>query len=211
MRGILDALYWRLHSSYLRNEREDARRFLAMLEDEMAHGSLVSEIGAVQMGRFRKIREGITDGSFARLYGQGTDSSALDLGPPADRSGEEKDFCKKLLQDRHVLLCLLGADGADIVTELPMDPYGRCDFVIRAGRRVYVAEVKMGEAPSSVVSQIDKYRLCMELDMCLGTHDEVLAFVVAESFSPYVASELSRLDVGMIEHKGNCESMKRVS
>ena len=66
----------------------------------------------------------------------------------------------------------------------------------------------MGSAPADVVSQIDRYRLASELDMCMGLHDDVKAVVVAESFPHYVAVELSRLSVTMVTHDGSPQGLK---
>lgn len=210
---MLDAIYWRLHSSFLRNEREDARRFLAMLEDELGElpSKLASEIGPAQMERFRKIKDRVSRGEFGRLYGPGESVGPVYEAPRIrERSGPEKEFCRALLKERERLLGAMDMEfWADIVPEVDMDPFGRCDFVAREGRTVAVVEVKMGEAPTSVVSQIDKYRLAAELDMCIGTHDEVLAYVVAENFQPYVATELSRLSVNMILHKGSPRTLRK--
>lgn len=216
MKGRLDAIYWRLHTYYLRNEREDALRFLKLFEDEDKKTPKVFDIDEIHRGRFKKIKEGILNGSFSRLYGSGTSVSNLDFSYiNSEKSGKEKDFCWELIKaDGLEKLCdIIGCTYlfTNVVSELNMDPYGRCDLVLKEGRSMYVVEVKMGSAPSSVVSQIDKYRLCMELDMCRGLYDEVFAFVLAENYPSYVSLELSRLDVGMIEHKGSPDTLKKIS
>lgn len=216
MRGMLDAMYWKLHTAYLRNEREDAKHFLHLLCNECGDSfqKLVEEIGPVQVLRFRRIRKEVEEGTFRRLYGDGVGIEELRMSPPwREKGGSEKEFCRKLLSREglcRLFLVLSVSEGALVVPEVRMDPYGRCDMVIREGKRVHVVEVKVGEAPTSVVAQIDKYRLCMELEMCLGLHDEVLAYVLAESFSPYVSSELSRIDVRMIEHRCSLDSLRYV-
>lgn len=213
---MLDAVYWRLHASYLRNEREDAKAYLEMLESEAGlEARLSSEIGPKHMERFRRIREGIRRGDFRRLHGNGGGSLAhSSCGEAVEKSCREKEFCRALAsaENRPSLLGAVGAgSGAVWAMEVPMWPYGRCDVVLGEGRSSYVVEVKMGEAPASVVSQIDRYRLSMELDMCMGLYDEVFAFVLAEGFPPYVASELPRMSVSMILHSGSPGTLRRIS
>jgi len=211
MRGIIDAIYWRLHASYLRNQREDAGKFLAMLEDEMGgEDSLLSaEIGSAHMTRFAIMRKGVRDGTFPRFFGAGYE---VELDPSVivpEKTQKERDFTKSIASS--VLLPLVGASPRSIVVlELDMDEFGRCDVVIRDGRTMHVIEVKMGSAPPAVVSQIDRYRMAGELDMCLGLHDRVVAHVVAGSFPPYVSTELSRHSVGMILHEGRPDRLRLV-
>jgi hypothetical protein len=211
-RGILDALYWRLHTAYLTNDRAGARRFLAMLADEEAllPGGLGEEVGVPHLLRYDRIRRGVESGGFPRLHGAGYEApEGLAPAVPADPGVDERAFCSALVKERAALLGLLGASPAAIVaSEVEMDPYGRCDLLLRDGRVLHVVEVKMGDAPTAVVSQIDKYRLAMELDMCAGLHDEVRAWVVAGGFPPYVACELSRAEVGMILHAGRASELR---
>jgi hypothetical protein len=132
---------------------------------------------------------------------------------PVEPSGPEKDFHKVLITNagRTALFKEAGIrDWASASHEHDFWEYGKCDFYIREGRIAHVVEVKMGEAPSSVVSQIDRYRLAAELDMCFGLHDEVMAVVMAEKFPPYVMTELSRLNVTMLLHRGTPDSIERV-
>jgi len=212
-RGIIDAIYWKLHTSYLRNERKDADKFLGMLEDEGKKAPIKEEIGPVHYARFELIQANISNGSYGRLYGYGFETPYVDPLANKERSGEEAEFHKRLIQKegRQYLYDCLNIDfWSGMIHEVEMDPYGRCDFVICEGRTWHVVEVKMGEAKSSVVSQIDKYRLSAELDMSMGRHDKVNAVVVAESFSPYVAGELSRLSVQMVQHTGQPSSLRLI-
>lgn len=214
MRGIVDALYWRLHTAYLKNYRQDAERFLAMLDDETGGSAdpIEREVGFIHAERLRKIKDRMVSGSFGRIYGDGDGVDLMDLSPPAaKKTCNERDFCRDLLRSKDKFLSTLGIEfWADVVCEVDLAPYGRCDFLVTEGRKTNVIEVKMGESPPAVVSQIDRYRLALELDMCLGLYDEVSAYVLAESFSPYVAGELSRLDVAMVEHKGTPGSLRRI-
>lgn len=201
-RDILDAIYWRLHTSYLLNEREEAQKFMLMLEhEEKAGDKLSDEIGLIHYGRFLKIKEGITSNSWSRIYGSGeTTPRSFEVYESAVEK-RENDIHKALLSKEGMVLleALLGvSDEAIYIHEYDLRDYGRCDILARDKRTIYIIEVKQGETPSSVVSQIDKYRLAMELDMSLGLYDYVQAAVVAESFSKYVTAELSRLDVKML-------------
>jgi len=207
LRGIKHAIYWKLHASFLKNDQKRATSFLSMLEDEVKHGprgmSLEQEIGAPHYLRYLRIRDKMRAGEYGRLHGQGPTAPDLPDGPRAERSGPESEFCRQLLNHRGLFMSVVDMEGGSMMPEVEMGEYGRCDFVVRAGRRLMVSEVKMGDAPTSVVAQIDKYRLCAELDMNLGLHDEVLAVVMAERFPPCVASELSRMSVLMVEHHGD--------
>jgi hypothetical protein len=200
-RGILDAIYWRLHTSYLLNEREEAKKLMLMLEhEEAAGGKLLDEIGPVHYGRFLKIREGITSNSWFRIYGSGETTPRSFETYESTIEKKENDIHKALLskEGKVLLEALLGiSDEATYVHEQDLMDYGRCDILARDKRTVYILEVKQGETPFSVVSQIDKYRLAVELDLSLGLYDYVQAAVIAESFSKYVTAELSRLDVNM--------------
>ena len=213
-RGIVDALYWRLHSSYLRNQREDASKYLAMLEDETKgdHDLIFAEIGTRHMPRFYKMKDGVEDGSFPRLFGSGYET------PPVvdyaivnvNELPKEREFCRQISCEP-ILRAIVGAQSESIIVlEVEMDEFGRCDIVIRDGRILHVIEVKMGEAPTDVPAQIDRYILAAELDMCLGLHDEVVAHVVAGKFPKYVATELSRRSVGMILHEGRPDRLRLV-
>ena len=212
MKGIAHALYWRLHTSFLKNDRKRAIATLGMLEDEMKRSSLQDEIGEIHFERFERIRSLMAHGEFGRLYGVGFDLPPAEACLNAENETSEKEFHGALMtkEGREKLLSCLGIQpNAMIGHELDMMPYGRCDVVIREGRTIHAVELKK-EAKSSVVSQIDKYRLGLELEMANGLHDRVNAVVIAESFSPYVAGELSRLSVQMVKHDGTPESLRRI-
>ncbi len=216
MRGIMHACYWRLHTHFLKNDRARAGMFLAMLEDDIKKSPLAleKEIGEAHMHRFEKIRQRMAIGEYGRLYGSGASCPLLDqYCAHVEPSGPEKDFHKvlKTADGRKAMFKEAGIrDWALVSHEHDLDEYGKCDFLIREGRIIHVVEVKMGEAPPSVVSQIDRYRLAAELDMCIGLHDEVMAVVMAESFPPYVMAELSRLNVTMLLHRGTPDSIVRI-
>lgn len=210
MRGIIDALYWRLHTAYLRNDREGSAKYLAMLEDELDGdvGLLSAEVGSRHLQRFARMRKGVADGTLARHFVGGYAPADEGFVVIPDDTPRERDFCRNLANEA-VLRAIIGASkDAIIVLEVPMEEFGRCDIVVRDGRTLHVIEVKMGEAPASVVSQIDRYRVASELDMCLGLHDEVLAHVVAASFPKYVSAELSRGSIGMIIHEGRPDRLR---
>jgi hypothetical protein len=215
-RGILHAIYWRLHTFFLKNDRERAAKFLAMLEDELKHApeALEKEIGEIHMQRFNKIRQRMAIGEFGRLYGTGASCPlSSQYHAHVEPSGPEKDFHKILIAEDGRKALFHEAhirEWASMCHEVDLQEYGKCDFVIREGRLLHVVEVKMGEAPSSVVSQIDRYRLCAELEMCCGIHDSVMAVVMAESFPTYVMTELSRLNVAMLLHRGTPDSIERI-
>jgi hypothetical protein len=216
VRGIQSAIYFKMHAAFLRNRRSEADLLLAMLEDEVAHapGVLIGEVGPRHMERLDRIRERMSHGEYGRVYGRG--SEVPDVAPRAhvEPSGVEADFHKKLIHrdGRGLFMDVIGAArGSDMVHELDMREFGRCDFVIRDGRTWHVVEIKMGQAPADVPSQIDRYRIASELDMNLGLHDDVRAAVVAEHFPQYVATELSRLAVSMILHDGTPAGLRVLS
>jgi hypothetical protein len=212
-KGIMGAIYWRLHTAFLKNDRKTADTMLGMLEDEANHCdyTLCMALGS-HFDRFSRIRYGIKHGNYGRLYDQG--EAAPENAEKIEQKLEidESKFHTLLLgEGKQKFLSEIGASSkASIVHEFEMDPYGRCDFLIRDGRTWHVVEVKIGQAPTSVVSQIDKYRLFSELQMCLGLHDEVKAAVIAQSFPTYVAGELSRISVSMLLHRGDADSLKKI-
>jgi hypothetical protein len=211
-RGTIDALYWRLHAAFLRNERHDAERFMAMLDDEVRDkpGALAAESGAVHAARYSKIREAIIRGDYNRLRA-GTAVPEGWATPKAEPSLAEKDFCRRLLADKYLLFLAIGAaPGSEIVCQLDMGCYGRVDFLVVDGRAWHIVEVKVGQAPTSIPSQVDRYLLAAELDMALGLHDEVRGHVLAEGFGPYVLGELPRMGVNMLEHRGRTDSLRRL-
>ena len=213
---LIRSIYWRLHTSYLTNRRTEARKFLGILADEVGGkgAAVLRAIGPIHMERFKRIKSGVESGSFDRIYDKGTSVGDSYVHCGAKKTGSEKRFCDEVMRDGNlsVLLTTMGVgDNSVTCRELVMGGYGRCDFLVRDGRKVHVVEVKMGDAPMDIVSQIDRYRLGAELDMCLGTHDEVFAYVLAEGFPQYVASELSRMDVEMIQHYGAPNKLRRVT
>ena len=211
-RGIIDAIWWKLHTAFLKNERRTADLMLGMIEDEGKRSSIKDELGPIHFSRFELIQTNIHNGSYGRLYGYGFDVPDLEPTFIKESTIEEADFHLKIISGRKILFDLMGIDkNSTMLHEIDLGPYGRCDFIIKEGRTHYVVEIKMGQAKHSVVSQIDKYRTATELDMCFGLHDKVNAIVIAESFSPYVASELSRLSVEMIKHDGTAEGLKRLT
>jgi len=207
--GIMDGIYWRLHTSYLRNNHEKAKHFAALMDVEhAAGGDLLGEIGEAQHARYVRIRDNMARGDWMRLCrpGYSSPSSPGGEGKKKEKTQAEKDICQTLKERSKELMHVAGlSDKATMHSESEMAPYGRCDFVSldRPGRTTAAIEVKAGEAPSSVISQVDKYMLCLELDMIRQSHDNVVGFVVAESFSWFVSSELSRSGVGMIQFRGD--------
>lgn len=209
-REILDALFWRLHTSYLTNDRVASEKFLSLIVDEQINSSatLRYEIGERNYQRYLRIKSNIENGSFARLYGGGLNAPEPSLDPTESEKGE-REFHLELMQNPAALFSLIDVPkDAIVVHELELSEYGRCDFIFRHGKTITALEVKMGDAPTSVVSQIDKYRLGLELDMCLNLYDQVRAFVLAGGFGTYVASELSRVDVGMLVHRGDPSELR---
>lgn len=214
VKGALDAIYWQLHSAYLTNNRESAKRWLAILENEIGlqpEAVLSDEIGEPHLERFKKIRSRMARGEFGRLYGEGGEVPAAPMpAVPADDK-DELDFCRELAKERKALCKAIGCgQDANIVRELEMGQYGRCDFVIVEARVAKILEVKMGEANHSLVSQIDKYRIAMELDMNLGGYDAVEAYVLAGSYPQYVLAELGRAAVVVLSHDGTPNNIRRI-
>ena len=205
MRGTVDAIYWKLHTAFLLNRREDAAKYLSMLEDEMGlFSGAISEIGP-HSTRYRLIAEEIKSGRFGSLHGGYSAPVGSFPFEQPEPSGQEKDFHKVLLT-RPARACLFPLMDWPLVAsmyhEYDMGKYGRSDFFVRNARQASVIEVKMGAAPPSVVSQIERYRLASELDMCLGLYDSVEAVVMAEAFPPTVATELARIGARMVLHSG---------
>lgn len=208
-KGIVDALYWKLHKTYLLNDRPLAERLLAMFLDEAKETKVENELGPIHAKRFGAIREGIESGAYGRIgmAGYCTPATYSEFQPEQDP--KERDFHLQLMapEGRLVLFGCLGIGTQDqkatMVHEYEMGVYGRCDFLIREGRRWHLVEVKVCEADTGIPSQVDKYILSASLDMCMGMHDEVFAAVVARGFHPYAATELSRMGVTMIAHQGS--------
>lgn len=211
-KGILDAIYWRLHSAFLRNERAIATKMLAILSDEMGmYGEhLKAEIGEAHFARFLRIQEKMANGDFGRLHGPGAEATQeVQVAATVDQA--ELDFCKELFRKRDILCEAIGCRrSATIVCEHDMGEYGRCDFYVRDGRTVKILEAKMGMASHALVSQIDKYRIAAELDMCVGTHDSVETYVLAGGYPKYVLDELARASVVVLAHDGKAESIRRI-
>ncbi len=208
-RGIPHALFWRLHTSYLKNNRYDAEKFLGMLSD-YSENTILAEITAIHFNRFLKIKDNIQKGIFGRIYESGFSTPMLEAGKKQP-SCQELEFVNKLCTDEgRAKLCTLCelSPKTNFQREYELNEYGRLDLLGKEGRRLVAIEVKVGQAPNSVVSQIDRYRLALELNFCIGIYDTVDAYVLAESFTTYDAIELSRLSVKMIEHKGMIESMR---
>lgn len=205
------AIYWKLHAKYLTNQREEANRLLGMLSD-YTDSQIEKEITEPHYRRFLKIRENISNKQYGRLYGAGYDAPVLPyFVAPIEKSCQEKEFCKKLFSKDGVdklSSTLEIPQGLSLLSEVELGNYGRLDLLGKVARTVFAIEVKVGKAPNSLVSQIDRYRLALELDMTLGMYDEVKAYVVAEQFTNYEAIELSRLAVNMIEHAGTIESLR---
>lgn len=212
-KGILDALYWRLHAFYLRNERKDAIKALILLDDEISNGgSLLSEIGPIHFERFKTISSRVKDNSFARITGDGVDATFLEPLKQDIENTPEKEFCKTILKEKtHIYNAVGVSSKAIITTEVDVDPYGRIDIRFVENRVVKILEVKTKEAESSLVSQIDKYRVAIELDMCLGLYDQVEAYVLANAYNKYMISELTRASVVVLTHTGTPESIRRIA
>jgi hypothetical protein len=210
-RGILDAIYWRLHTSFLRNRRDEAKKFLGML-NTYTEREILSELHPIHFERFKTIQRRIEQNLFGRLYGEGYQTPIFEQNfAPVQKSGPELEFCKELVRQKTKLLYILQASPTALVgREEEMREFGRCDILARDNRIIRAVEVKMGEAPSSVVSQIDKYVLALELNMCLGLYDIVVGTVIAEKFPPYVAAELSRIGINMITHSGTVDSLTKI-
>lgn len=210
-RGIAHALYWKLHSNYLNHKQTESDRFAGMLS-EYSDEIILQEIGEIHFKRYNQIRENIKRHSYGRIYATGQTAPILrQTFTRPEKSCKEKEFCDILSskEGRAKLSELLKlSQSCSILREFELQEYGRVDLLVRDGRKVFPIEVKVGLAPNSLVSQIDRYRLALELDMCCGLHDCVEAYVMAEMFTSYEAIELSRLSVGMIEHNGTLASMK---
>lgn len=213
MRGILHAIFWKFHTAFLRNDRKTADLMLGMLLDEAKRHSIAAEIGPVHFARFELMKHNVEMGHYGRLYGCGFDAPAV-LSPPTSRTIEEEAFHKKMLTlpgRQHVYDIIGVKEKASMLHEVDLQEFGRCDFTVREGRTLHCIEVKVGQAKHDLIGQIEKYRIALELEMCHGLHDRVLPHVFAESFSPYVANELSRLSVNMVQHDGKTENFKKLT
>ena len=199
---VMHCLYWHLHRAYLVNDRTEARRFASFLdaEERSSDATVLTAIGAKHYSRYLRMRDAMERGRFDRLRGDG-DSIPGEVTPRKEKTQAEKEFCRELIQRHEEMLELTGASPGSIINpESDLNPYGRCDFTIYDYKaRVAIAlEIKMGTAPTTVVSQVDKYILALELDMNKTRWDEVRGFVMAEAFDEYVSSELPRVGVNMI-------------
>lgn len=212
MRGKAHAIYWRLHTAYLRNYQETAEKFLGMLEDECKSISLENEIGKIHYERFLLISHNIKHKLYIPLWNGGTAENFKPMSfQEGEPIGEEKEFHKLLLADRLLLYDVIGASKtSSIMHEIDVNPYGRIDFIVKDGRIWYVVEVKMGEVGHHVTSQIAQYRIAMEMTMNLGLHDIVKAAVVAPAFNTFAQGELTRNGVLLIGHSGTPESLCRL-
>lgn len=211
-KGLLDALYWRLHTFYLMNERKEAIQSLIMIEDELSKGkSILAEIGSIHFERFKAISSRIKDKSFSRLVGQGSDVAIVEEISPEPQTISEKEFCEAILREKtHIYQAVGASPNSIITTEVDVSPYGRIDIKFVENRVVKILEVKMGESTTSLVSQIDKYRVACELEMNLGLYDYVEAYVLANSYGKFVLSELTRSSVVILTHTGTPESVRRI-
>lgn len=215
--GEIKTIFFKLHTAFLKNDRTRADHMLGLLLHECSDvvGCVDDDMLRIHLGphydRFSKIRSRMAYGNYGRLYGMGI--SVPDVVEAKSESDiDESVFHLALINKKKLMFDKLGiSPNCGIAHELDIDPYGRCDMLVRDGRIWHIIEVKIGEAKSSVVSQVDKYILHFDLQMCLGLHDEVRACVIANSFSSYVATELSRLGVTMMSHDGTPESLKVIT
>lgn len=209
-------IYFMLNTAFLMNDRTKSDYFLGMLQNEVKKCDLKMNmaLGDVHFERFYKIRESINNKQYGRLYGSGYSTPDQDIFIPKEVNLAESELHKLLMKKEsrgYLFNCIGASPKAHIVHEYGMHPYGRCDMLIRDGRIWHVVEVKREIAPTSIVAQIDKYRLCAELEMSSRMHDEVRASVIAQCFPQYVRSELSRISVKMISHEWNAESLKVIA
>ena len=211
-KGIIDAIYFRLHAAFLKNERDAAEMFLGMLLDEK-DDAIQAEIGPIHYKRLMYMKDEVRNGTFRRFRSGG--EAMPELNPiVTERSRDEAAFHRLIMakDGRRKLFDALGVQpSASLIHELELDPYGRVDFLIREGRKWHAVEIKAEEAKHDVVGQVDKYILGLSLEMCMGLHDEVGAAVLATGFSPYAASELSRMSVTMLVHDGTIEGIRKLA
>jgi len=171
----------------------------------------LAEIGPIHFERFKSISSRIKDNSFSRLVGQGSDAAIVEEINPESQTISEKEFCRVILKEKtHIHQAVGASPNAIVTTEVDVYPYGRIDIRFVENRVVKILEVKMGEAPTSLVSQIDKYRVAIELEMGLGLYDYVEAYVLANSYNKFVLSELTRSSVVLLTHTGTPESIRRI-
>jgi hypothetical protein len=181
-----------------------------MFKDELGQDRIESVIGP-HAERYEWMCQAIENGSFARFHGGGYGDPEIQA-PAAPQDGLEADFNRLVIRERSKLYRCLGIDPkASILAEYDMGEFGRCDFVVREGRRWHCIESKWGTAGHDVISQIDKYRTALELDFCMGMHDYVEAVVLARGFPPYVGAELSRCSVRMVTHDGTLDSLRCIN
>jgi hypothetical protein len=207
MREVATAIFWKLHSAFLRNERDRAHVLLGMFGNEVGKSDLSTIIGP-HVKRYEWMRLSIESGTFARFHGEPCGVPTYHA-PAAEDDQREADFNRTVVRERVKLFNCLGIQPkSGMLAEFEMGEFGRCDFVVREGRMWHAIESKIGEAGFASVAQIDKYRIALELDMCLGMYDRVEAAVLARGFSPYVSSELSRHGVRMVAHDGTLDRLR---
>ncbi len=215
IRGILHAIYFKLNAAFLKNQRELATKYLSMLQYELNINPhcLETELTAPHIERFNKIREKIKSGEFGHIYSSSYSASINfnDNNQKVVKSGDEIEFCKKLIENKKQFLEKLGINDCErIGREIEFGDYGRADFIAECGRQRTVIECKMGQAKEAVISQVQKYITYLELKMCYGLWDKINPIVLAEDFTDYVKSELSRMGVKMFFHKGTIDSISEV-
>ena len=213
IRGALHAIYFRLNSAFLKNDRETANKYLSIMETELSldQSALSKELTKPHLDRFKKIQERIKSNEYGRIYNNGTSSPKLEDTKKVEKSGNELAFCRSLVENKYKLYEKLNINRtANIDFEVDLGEYGRADIIIKDGRKLYIVETKMGTSPTSLVSQIDKYIVAFELKMNYGLFDYVIPIVLAESFSEYVNAELSRMGVTMMLHNGNVDSLRKI-
>ena len=210
MKQIAIVIFWRLHSAFLKNDRDKARMFLAMFQDEVKQDS-INDILGVHTERYEWIRQSIENNSFSRFHGGGYEMpDQYPIALPDNK--KESEFNTLVVRDRNKLYKCLGIENkASILREFDLGEYGRADFVIFEGRKRHCVESKIEEATFAILGQVDKYRIALELDLCLGMYDYVEAVVLARSFSPYVAAELSRNCIKMVVHDGTLDNLRWIN
>ena len=88
MKEMMQALYWPLHTAYLKNNREKAKRFAELLdaEQESSDDSLADALGEKHYARYVIMRENMSRDHFCRLSAPGYSTPVFEMARQREKS-----------------------------------------------------------------------------------------------------------------------------